>query len=386
MERFFYPIISNKRLLIFLLGSMLMFGATLNAQYTVFSTDPAAADDNYNDGVQPGPTTGITTAFKFQVTQIGTVSAIRFYAGEDGGGSNTVTLWTNAGVSLGSATSTVSAGPGWKQINITGVFLVPGTTYVVSRFNPLGYYAETVGGIGLNNDPQPPFIVVGALDDPIGNGVYAYTDNAALFPNNPSMNASNYWVDLVFTPTFSLPVTLVDFDAAVSNKNVGLSWKTRTEQNNRGFDIQRSNNGTDWYTIGFVAGAGESTTTKSYSYTDKSLAPGLYYYRLNQLDHDGKSKTSSTVTATIGGKGAITLNFANPFVQSGSIRFDLPTAQKIRLSVVDLSGREVKVLADKKAEAGSHLIKLDRSALGRQTYFIRLQTETEVITKKILVD
>jgi hypothetical protein len=54
--------------------------------------------------------------------------------------------------------------------------------------------------------------------------------------------------------------------------------------------------------------------------------------------------------------------------------------------VVDLSGREVKVLADKNAEAGTHLITLDASILSRQTYIIRLQTESGILTRKILVD
>jgi uncharacterized protein (UPF0261 family) len=53
---------------------------------------------------------------------------------------------------------------------------------------------------------------------------------------------------------------------------------------------------------------------------------------------------------------------------------------------MDLAGREVKVLTDKVSEAGSHVVTLDASNLSRQTYLVRLQTESGVLTKKILVN
>ena len=189
---------------------------------------------------------------------------------------------------------------------------------------------------------------------------------------------------------FALPVTLTDFKAITDNKNVDLTWKTEFEGNNKGFEIQRSNDNSNWYTIGFVNGRGQSSTTQNYTFTDNQLAPGKYFYRLNQVDIDNHARASSIVTATLSGRGKLLLfqNMPNP-VRAGLttlIRYDLPDAQKARLSVLDITGREVKVLSDMKGQAGSHLVSFETAGLAKQLYIIRLQTETEVITKKMLIE
>ena len=221
-----------------------------------------------------------------------------------------------------------------------------------------------------------------------GNGVFDYTTTGALTtPPSSTFGASNYWIDVSFSPFFPLSVNLSDLKATTTNKDVVISWKTSSETNNRGFELQRSNNNADWYAVNFVTGAGESSTIRNYSYTDKGLAPGQYYYRLKQVDFDGKSKISPVVTATVSGKGTVSLfqNSPNPFSASTTIRFDLPGAQKIRLSIFDMAGREIKVLADKLAEPGSHLVSFTTVGLSRQVYYVRLKTADGTLTRKILV-
>lgn len=386
MKRNFTPFAFLKeKSVTLLLAFSLLLTQSLSAQpYSIWTTGDIPTDIDLNDGQ------GIEVGFKFKVTQIGTLQAIRFYKGPAGSGTYTVNLWTNTGSNLSTASAVLGATGGWFQIDIPDVVLLTNTVYVISYHTATGFYSVDNNYFPVTPDqPDPPFIIVSYANDPagIGNGVYSYSATST-FPNNTPFNPANYWIDPVFQPTFPLPVTLTGFEAAVSNKDVQLTWKTKSEQNNRGFDIQRSNNGSDWYSIGFVDGVGESTTTRNYSYSDKGLAPGLYYYRLNQKDFDGGSKISSVVTATIGGRGIVSLhqNYPNPVRKSTTIRFDLPTTQKIRLSVIDLSGKEVKVLADKKAESGTHLVTLDASLLSRQTYIIRLQTESGILTKKFLVN
>jgi len=291
---------------------------------------------------------------------------------------------------------------GWQEVAVS-VHITSGVNFVASVFNNLGDYAAepngsynwNVNGPPPNDAPNdfgaPPIKVIRATNDPAGNGVFRYLVNATnpngAFPTNGGSNGTNFWIDVRFLPDFSLPVELADFRASTNTNNVLLSWKTEHEFYNKGFEVQRSNNGSDWYIVNFVNGAGESTITRNYSYTDKGLAPGTYYYRLRQADMDGKSTFSSIVSATVSGKGIVSLfqNYPNPFTSSTSIRFDLPKAQHARLSVLDLAGREIKVLTDKISEAGSHIVTLNAAGLSSQTYFVRLQTENGILTKKILV-
>src|SRR5262249_20304126 len=134
-----------------------------------------------------------------------------------------------------------------------------------------------------------------------------------------------------------LPVGLLFFKATVQGNNVLLNWSTSSEQNNRGFAVQRSTDGTNWQEIGFVSGSGTSTSANSYSYTDKGLNPDVYYYRLKQVDFDNKFKFSPVATAVIAGSATIELNqnYPNPYATSTSIEFVLPESMNVKLTVLD---------------------------------------------------
>lgn len=335
---------------------------------------------------------GALAGLKFRVVQGGTIDALHFFKGTANVSANILSLWTVSGTNLATVTLPADAISGWRTVPIPPVVVASGTTYVVSVFNATGAFAGSSGGLPTTDfTGRPGFIIIGGVTsaaDPAnqGNGVLEVTNSSATVPVAVEPGAYNFWVDVQFTTFFPLPARLSDFNAATSNRNVVLTWKTESEQNNKGFEIQRSNNGSDWYPVGFVNGAGESSTTKSYSYTDRSLAPGHYYYRLEQKDFDGKSAKSSVVTATIAGRASILLSTGiNPVITSTNIRFDLPEKQKVRLSLFDMNGREIKVLADNVRESGSHQVILSAAGLQRQTYIIRLQTETETLTNKIII-
>jgi hypothetical protein len=297
---------------------------------------------------------------------------------------------------MATATLPADATTGWRTVAITPTVIVPGTTYIISVFNAAGFYAASGSGIPpADFSGRPPFVIIAgtapSVADPAnpGNGVFTYTNvsNAGMPATDPGV-LFNYWVDLTFTTFFPLPVSLTDFSAASDNHDITLTWKTQSENNNKGFQVERSNNNSEWYPVNFTNGAGESTVTRNYSYVDKGLAPGHYYYRLKQLDFDGHTKTSYIVTASIDGKGAVSLfqNTPNPFSGTSRIRFDLPSAQKVRLSLFDLNGREIKVLIDNTQAAGSHLAPIDATGLSRQMYYIRLQTESGTLVRKIVID
>jgi hypothetical protein len=97
-----------------------------------------------------------------------------------------------------------------------------------------------------------------------------------------------------------LPVELVSFTGKAENGAARLSWTTASEQQNKGFEVERRTDQSEWQTLGFVAGHGTTNQRHSYAYLDRTPVAGNNYYRLRQLDADGKSVYSQPVTVQLG--------------------------------------------------------------------------------------
>jgi Secretion system C-terminal sorting domain len=113
----------------------------------------------------------------------------------------------------------------------------------------------------------------------------------------------------------AVPIRLVSFNAEKINGYVLLNWTTTSEYNNSHFNIQRSLNGTDFYTIATVSGKGNSAVTNNYSLMDSMVPNANLYYRLQQVDWDGKSTMSSIVLLKFSRQSTIELTvYPNPVV------------------------------------------------------------------------
>ncbi len=111
-----------------------------------------------------------------------------------------------------------------------------------------------------------------------------------------------------------LPVSLTYFEATAQENNTSLlQWQTAAEENNKGFNIQRSTDGRVWETIDFVTGNGTTTAISDYTYTDNSPQQGVNYYRLEQVDFDGRVEYSEVRTVYFGGNNAAVAIYPNPF-------------------------------------------------------------------------
>jgi hypothetical protein len=123
------------------------------------------------------------------------------------------------------------------------------------------------------------------------------TKNATVTVNNDDVDEAAY--DFAVTAFFgTLPVDMTNFIVGKAGSQSRLSWTTATETGNRGFEIQRSKDGNNWKTIGFVPGAGTTTAEQKYSYADAAPQKGRNYYRLKQLDLDNRAKFSEVRSAT----------------------------------------------------------------------------------------
>ena len=198
-----------------------------------------------------------------------------------------------------------------------------------------------------------------------------------------------------FQGTDPLPVELVSFAASVKENTIGLGWRTATEVNNYGFEVERQNsesriqNGiAEWTKIGFVEGAGTSNVPKAYSYQDEHAPSGKYQYRLKQIDRDGAFKYSQSIEAEVGAAPkafGLSQNYPNPFNPSTTIEYSLASSEFVSVRVYDILGGEVASLINGRQEAGSYSVRLDASKLSSGFYYYTLSAGTSVSTKKMLL-
>lgn len=186
----------------------------------------------------------------------------------------------------------------------------------------------------------------------------------------------------------SLPVELMNFGSIIKSNDIILQWNTATEINSLSFDIERRKSAeSEWNKIGEMAAAGNSTSPKIYSFTDKNLNNGIYYYRLKMIDIDGQYKFSSEIKAEIKAPLNFCLyqNYPNPFNPSCQISFSIPTALFVQIKIYDVFGSLVKTLIKETLSAGTHTYEFNGSNLASGVYFYTLTTGEFTSTKKMIL-
>ena len=180
-----------------------------------------------------------------------------------------------------------------------------------------------------------------------------------------------------------LPVELTVFTVSMGASAALLTWKTATEMNNYGFEVERSYDERAWSTVNFVAGHGTSNSPRTYRYADP-VQPEFgrharVYYRLRQVDRDGSAEYLPvvSVSTTPSSRRELSRHYPNPIDVSMSgdatarIAFMLPSREQVSLAVYDALGREVRRLYDNTLlDAGSYVAVFDAGGLpaGRYTY------------------
>jgi|GEM_PF-4521267 len=157
----------------------------------------------------------------------------------------------------------------------------------------------------------------------------------------------------------TLPVQLTDFLASVEDGDVRLIWIAATEKNCAGFAVERKADETEeWQEVGFVQGSGTSAKTKRYEFVDSPGSAGVYYYRLKQVDTDGKFTYSEILRVSVRVPEAFRLNhvYPNPFSLSRGeplrIRVEIPHRSRVRLVVYNLLGQRVAQIVDREFAPG----------------------------------
>ena len=142
-----------------------------------------------------------------------------------------------------------------------------------------------------------------------------------------------------------LPVKLHSFTAARKSEKVDLTWVTASEDNNRGFELQRMLGTGKWSTVAFIfsqADGGNSTSNLTYQFRDDNNYSGISQYRLLQIDLDGKVKYSDIRSVRGQAQANKTLVFPNPgFNGTVNVIFEDGSANR-SLALTDMSGRMIR--------------------------------------------
>jgi predicted esterase len=181
-----------------------------------------------------------------------------------------------------------------------------------------------------------------------------------------------------------LPVVLQSYNARLINNKVEINWTTSDEKDNKSFMIERAGADQVFINIGTVAGAGNNTGLKNYSFTDYSPLNDLSHYRLVQVDIDGQ-KTYFDIKKIInrGNKENAVIVSPNPFSSELSAFISLNRSQKVFISLTTLSGSIVKNTSGVYGQ-GSAEIKINSTELSTGIYLLKVSGEDFSITQKVV--
>ncbi len=186
--------------------------------------------------------------------------------------------------------------------------------------------------------------------------------------------------DITIISASVTPVTLLTFNAKRNGSVNSISWSTSQELNSQYFAVERSSDGIHFSQIGRVAAAGNSSTQRTYQFSDPSPFKGVNYYRLMIVDVDNSVKYSLVRNV----KNLGLLNFVlypNPVKDKLMIDIDVERTGKGEITITDINGRDV-YRTQLSLQQGVNTIPIDVIRLVKGTYFMKMQTSDDNFIRK----
>lgn len=184
----------------------------------------------------------------------------------------------------------------------------------------------------------------------------------------------------------SLPVNISAFDGELKNNAAKLTWHTDNEINNNGFYIEKSLDGTNFSAINFVASkANNNTNTFTYVYIDEKVKPGKNYYRLKQVDKDGKFVYSKIVAVTneVRTKDFSVRVLSNPVKESIQLNITSVATKQVQILITDVAGK-TWLTQQQPISIGENNIAINISALPKGLLLVTVGTAEETTSKKTI--
>lgn len=233
---------------------------------------------------------------------------------------------------------------------------------------------------GFNGDP-PLFCLLArqvSSNDPM-----TFTEGSDL-EDNVRNNNNIVWKDVNVQNNVPLPTELVAFSGKKINDEIQLTWLTDSEINNKGFEIYRSSN-TDspsWRKIGWIDGNGSSNQQYTYRFDDLQPEYGINYYRLKQVDIDGKYEYSNIIAVENDNSNFDLKIFPNPSTRNFNVQIKNPLSKNMKIHINNNLG--VKVW-ESDLILGESGWSEELEIIGNGIYIITVQVGNKVYNKRVVI-
>lgn len=294
-------------------------------------------------------------------------------------------------------------------ISDVNVLTVQGThSYVsdltVTLISPLGTEVKLFSGICGSNanfkisfDDQAPSATIpcppttGATRQPLESlAAFNGEDRAGTWTlrvadgfNQDGGSLTGWGLTFCVAQATPLPVNWLTFTGKKNENNtVLLQWSTSSEINNHHYEIERSKDGLEYSAIGKV-NAGSGTGSLQYLYNDNQPNYGVNYYRLKQVDKDGKFAYSIIVKVIVGKSGIQYMVYPNPAVDKSTVKI-LSDMNNVTIRLNDALGKILFTKSATTLKAGEE-VDIPVKGFGKGVYVLSITTDKGLLTEKVMV-
>ncbi len=180
-------------------------------------------------------------------------------------------------------------------------------------------------------------------------------------------------------------VEMLRFDAVAEGADVQLTWATALERDNAGFEVQHSVGATgSWQKLGFVSGKGDSDVPSEYHFDIQNLLAGKHFFRLRQIDFDGKDNYTDVKTIQIRNAAFQAVLLPNTTSDRCTLHLYSEIPMNVTVEILDVTGYNMGLTREFEIEQEMAL-PIDASILPAGIYFAHIITEIgdDVVVKWI---
>ena len=257
-----------------------------------------------------------------------------------------------------------------------------GTEYEVFSVKLIGAPTETVD-LQLVHSPvdEDPFYL--AITSGTGTELRTATESNFFYPTT-DISGDPFFYQLADVP---LPVKWLSFTAQRENNNGVLNWSVTNEMNTSHFEVERSENGRNFTSIGRINSiGGTSSQINRYEFTDPNItsrAKPIFHYRIRQVDKDQKKNYSVIKSLRIDQKATLVTMFPNPANSKTVLTLDLPFNERVLISIIDSRGRVVRTQHVNFLK-GLNQHTLEVASLAKGSYDVTLRSENITQSLKLV--